>query len=361
MERENKYILNRLEEISSRYKKLSEEISKPEIISDKVKYQKLTKEFSGMKVLVDKYTQYKKIQIQISETQTLFKETDETELKNLASEELENLGKRQEEVFLEIQQLLLAEDSQAKRDVLIEIRAGTGGLEASLFVADLFRMYSKYATKLGLNVEVMNTHLTEAGGFKEIVFSVKGKTPFGKFKYESGIHRVQRVPETESQGRIHTSAVSVVVMLEPKDVEINLDSKDLRIDVFRSSGPGGQSVNTADSAVRITHLPTGIMVTCQDERSQLKNRIKAMRVLKARLLDKKQHEEQKKRSEFRKIQIGSGDRSEKIRTYNFPDGRVTDHRINLTLYKLESILEGDLDWIINSLTEEERKLKLKQL
>ncbi len=361
MERESKYILNRLEEISSKYRKLSEEISKPEIISDKVKYQKLTKEFSDLKVLADKYFQYKKIQIQISETQTLLKETDETELKNLACEELENLEKRQEEVFLEIQQLLLEDDSQAKRDVIIEVRAGTGGLEASLFVADLFRMYSKYAAKLGLEAEVMNTHTTGAGGFKEIIFSVKGKGSFKRFKYESGIHRVQRVPETESQGRIHTSAVSVAVMSEPEDVEINLGSKDLRIDVFRSSGPGGQSVNTADSAVRITHLSTGIIVTCQDERSQLKNRIKAIRILKARLLDKKQHEEQEKRSEFRKTQIGSGDRSEKIRTYNFPDRRVTDHRINLTLYKLESILEGDLNEIVESLLEEERKLRLKQL
>jgi len=260
----------------------------------------------------------------------------------------------------EIEDLLLEDDPDADKNIIIEIRAGTGGQEASLFAADLFRMYSKYAAGQGWSVETLSSSVSEAGGFKEIVFGVNGNGVYRKMKFESGVHRVQRVPVTEASGRIHTSTVSVAVLPEAEDVDIKIDPKDLRVDVFRSSGAGGQSVNTADSAVRITHIPSGIVVQCQDERSQLKNKNKAMKVLRARLLDKAVTEQHDKIARERKTQIGTGERSEKIRTYNYPDRRITDHRIGLTVHNLENVLEGDLEEIIMELLKQEKDLKLKE-
>jgi peptide chain release factor 1 len=279
----------------------------------------------------------------------LLKDTD-SEIKNLAREEVNSLSTEREKLEEGLKKLLIPKDPLDVKNVLIEIRAGTGGEEASLFANDLFRMYSRYAENRSWKVEIMNHHTMGAGGLKEIVAMIHGKGAYNRFKYESGTHRVQRVPTTETQGRIHTSAVTVAVLPEAEEVEVHIDPGEIKVDVYRSSGPGGQSVNTTDSAVRITHLPTGLVVTCQDEKSQLKNKNRAMKVLRARLLDSKIREQNEKRSEERKSQIGSGDRSERIRTYNFPQGRVTDHRIGLTLYKLESIMQGDMDDIIDQLT-----------
>jgi len=279
----------------------------------------------------------------------LLKDAD-SEIKNLAREEVNSLSTEREKLEEGLKKLLIPKDPLDVKNVLIEIRAGTGGEEASLFANDLFRMYSRYAENRSWKVEIMNHHTMGAGGLKEIVAMIHGKGAYNRFKYESGTHRVQRVPTTETQGRIHTSAVTVAVLPEAEEVEVHIDPGEIKVDVYRSSGPGGQSVNTTDSAVRITHLPTGLVVTCQDEKSQLKNKNRAMKVLRARLLDSKIREQNEKRSEERKSQIGSGDRSERIRTYNFPQGRVTDHRIGLTLYKLESIMQGDMDDIIDQLT-----------
>jgi len=267
----------------------------------------------------------------------------------LAGKELDSLNKRKADLQAQLESALSTDDGELDKDVIVEIRAGTGGQEASIFAADLYRMYTKYAANKGWATEVMSSHTTELGGFKEVVFGVKGREAYRMLKFESGVHRVQRVPATEASGRIHTSTATVVILVEPEEVELVIDPKDLKVDVYRSSGPGGQSVNTADSAVRITHLTTGLVVSCQDERSQLKNRNKAMRVLRARLLEQKMQEEFKKVSRERKSQIGSGDRSEKIRTYNFPDRRITDHRIGLTVHQLEEVLEGNLDEITGGL------------
>ncbi len=277
----------------------------------------------------------------------------------MAEHELQELDGKIDILKLELEELLLEEDTAIKsKNVIIEVRAGTGGEEAALFCAVLYRMYTKYAARMGWKIEVLGSRPTAIGGFKEIDFSVEGRDAFKNLRYESGVHRVQRVPTTEACGRIHTSAVSVAILPEPEEIELKLDPKDLRIDVFRSGGHGGQSVNTTDSAVRITHLATNLVVSCQDERSQLKNKLKAMRVLRARLLDKMQLEQQSKISQDRRTQVGTGDRSEKIRTYNFPDRRVTDHRINLTLYKLEAVLDGDLDEVVSALLQEDRKKRL---
>jgi len=279
----------------------------------------------------------------------LLKDAD-PEIKNLAREEVNSLSTEREKREEELKKLLIPKDPLDEKNVLIEIRAGTGGEEASLFANDLFRMYGRYAENRSWKVEIMNHHTTGVGGLKEIVAMIHGKGAYNRFKYESGTHRVQRVPTTETQGRIHTSAVTVAVLPEAEEVEVHIDPGEIKVDVYRSTGPGGQSVNTTDSAVRITHLPTGLVVTCQDEKSQLKNKNRAMKVLRARLLDNEIRAQNAKRSEERKSQIGSGDRSERIRTYNFPQGRVTDHRIGLTLYKLESIMQGDIDDIIDQLT-----------
>jgi peptide chain release factor 1 len=356
-------MFERLEKIEQRYRELQELLAKPETLQDRSLYPKYAKELADLSGLVNKHKEYKSIVQETAKVQAMIqnkgKKAHEKEFMELAKEELADLDKRKQKLESQLEQMLIEEEAVCK-NIIIEIRAGTGGEEAALFVGDLYRMYNKYAAKSGWKVEVMGSRPTAIGGFKEIIFSLQGKDAFKKLKHESGVHRVQRVPATEGSGRIHTSAVSVAVLPEPEEVDININPQDLRVDVFRSSGPGGQGVNTTDSAVRVTHLPSGIVISCQDERSQIKNKAKAMRVLRARLLDKMQSEQKNKISQVRKSQVGSGDRSEKIRTYNFPDRRVTDHRIGLTVHKLEAVLEGSLDEIVQALVQEDRKRKLEQ-
>ncbi|RKY84705.1 peptide chain release factor 1 [candidate division KSB1 bacterium] len=353
-------MIKKLENIKEHYEKITEELGKMEVISDQKRYIKLSKEHSELTPIIEKYNEYKETLNNILEDEKILKESSDSELKELAKVEIEELMEKQESIENELKYLLLPKDPDDSRNVIMEIRAGTGGDEAGLFAGDLYRMYSRYIEKQGWKLEEMSLNPSGVGGFKEVIFSVSGKDVYGKLKYESGVHRVQRVPITEASGRIHTSAASVVVLPEAEEVDVKIDPKELRIDVFRSTGPGGQSVNTTDSAVRITHIPTGIVVTCQDEKSQYKNKVKAMKVLRARLLDKIKSEEQDKIAKNRKIQVGTGDRSAKIRTYNFPQGRVTDHRIGLTLYKLDEILQGDLDEIIEPLKVADRAEKLKE-
>ena len=294
---------------------------------------------------------------QIDELQDLLKEKHDGDFEALARLELEDLKEKKLELEARLNDILYPREEEKDLNVIIEIRAGTGGQEASLFAADLYRMYTRYAERVGWRSEAMSSHTSETGGFKEVIFSIGGKGAANRLKWESGAHRVQRVPSTETSGRIHTSAATVAVLFEPEEIEVRIDPKDLKIDVFRSSGPGGQSVNTTDSAIRITHLPTGVVVICQDERSQLKNKIKAMRVLRARLFEKMKQETLEKTTQDRKAQVGSGDRSEKIRTYNYPDRRVTDHRIGFTIHKLPDVMDGDLDDIINALLKAEAEAK----
>jgi len=344
-----------------RYEELERLITDPKVISDTSAYQRNTKELASLRNIVSKYREYLKAQSDIGELEDLLKKkSNDTEFSELAKEELVALKKRKANFEKDIEDLLLEDDPDADKNIIVEIRAGTGGQEASLFAADLFRMYSRYAASQGWKVEMLSSSLSEASGFKEVVFGVDGNGVYRKMKFESGVHRVQRVPATEASGRIHTSTVSVAVLPEVEDVDIKIDAKDLKVDVFRSSGAGGQSVNTADSAVRITHIPTGIVVQCQDERSQLKNKNKAMKVLRARIMDKAETERQQKIAKDRKTQIGTGERSEKIRTYNYPDRRITDHRIGLTVHNLEGVLEGDLEEIIMELMKQEKDLKLKE-
>lgn len=344
--------------IEKRYSELETLLCDPKVISDKNQYQAFSKELSEITPLVIKYRDLQRVVSQIEELNHLLKNKDQDkEFCKLAEEELETLKKKENQIKSELESLAHKKPAQKDFDIIVEVRAGTGGLEASLFAADLYRMYTKYALKRNWSVDPLSSHPTEAGGLKEIIFSVKGKEAFKRMKFESGVHRVQRVPTTEVSGRIHTSTATVAMLVEPEEIELKIEPKDLKIDVFRSSGPGGQSVNTTDSAVRITHLPTGMVITCQDERSQLKNKNKAMRVLRARLLDKMKQDSQNKISQERKSQIGSGERSEKIRTYNFSEHRVTDHRVGITLYQLENFLEGDMDEIIDALIENEAKLK----
>ena len=342
-------MFERLKGVEKRFLEIEELLGNPEIIQNRNLYQKYIQEHAELNRIVTVYRSYKQTLIDIEDSNELLKDAD-PEIKNLAYAEVNALSVKKEKQEEELTELLIPKDPLDEKNVLIEIRAGTGGEEASLFANDLFRMYSRYAENKSWKVEIMNHHTTGVGGLKEIVLMIHGKGAYNRFKYESGTHRVQRVPTTETQGRIHTSAVTVAVLPEAEEVEVHIDPGEIKVDVYRSSGPGGQSVNTTDSAVRITHLPTGLVVTCQDEKSQLKNKNRAMKVLRARLLDSKIREQNEKRSEARKSQIGSGDRSERIRTYNFPQGRVTDHRIGLTLYKLESIMQGDINNIINQLT-----------
>lgn len=341
-------MLEKLDSLEKKYLGLEKVLSDPEVIRDFDKYQKYAKEHSELRGLIHSYREYKDITRQILEYQEFLNDKD-PDIRELAKVETQALKERLIRIEKDLKTLLLPRDPYDEKSILLEIRAGAGGEEAALFAADLFRMYSKCAEMEGWKVEVMNSHVTGIGGFKEIIASIEGKGAYGRLKYEKGVHRVQRVPVTEAQGRIHTSTVTVAVLPEAEEVEVRIDPNDIRVDVFRSSGPGGQSVNTTDSAVRITHLPTDIVVTCQDERSQHKNKAKALRVLRARLLDKMREEQEAKISQDRKSQVGTGDRSERIRTYNFPQGRVTDHRIGLTLYKLEDVLEGNLSEIIGAL------------
>lgn len=341
--------LAQLEKLEKRYQELEQLLASFGSVSNKEQYNKFAKELSGLKEPVSLFREYKKVSSDIQDLETLLKEKHEHQFIELAKNELESLRNRSKDLEIRLKEVLEGEDKDAGRDVIVEIRQGTGGLEAARFAADLYRMYTKYAAKRGWSTEAMSSHPTELGGFKEIVFGVRGKDAYKRLRFESGVHRVQRVPTTEAQGRIHTSTATVVVLIEAEEVDLVIEPKDLKIDTYRSSGPGGQHMQKTDSAVRITHISTGTVVACQDERSQLKNKNKAMRILRARLLDMKRQDELKKLSEARKSQIGSGDRSEKIRTYNFPDRRVTEHRINLALYKLEAILEGDLDDISDAL------------
>ncbi len=350
MIRQGDRMFEKFEEVERRYETLSHLLSQPEVISKQEEFQKVAKEYAELGKIVDLYRRMKRLDEEIKESQDLLMSEEDEEIKRLAREELNRLTGERGKTEQDLRLALLPRDPNDEKNILLEIRAGTGGDEAGLFAADLFRMYSKFAEKQGWRMEVLNRHYTGVGGFKEIIALIEGKGVYSRLKYESGVHRVQRVPTTESQGRIHTSTVTVAILPEAEEVDVQIDPNDLRIDIFRSSGPGGQSVNTTDSAVRITHLPTGMVVSCQDEKSQHKNKAKALKILRARLLERARQEKQIEISERRRTQVGTGERSERIRTYNFPQGRVTDHRIGLTLYRLEGILEGDLDEILNALT-----------
>lgn len=355
-------MLQKLDGLERRYAELNELLSRPEILSKQADYHRYAREHAETAKIVELYQRYKQVVREKVGVERLLDEVaNDADMRQMAHEELAHLLEQEEKLVHELKTLLIPSDVDDAKNVILEIRAGTGGEEAALFAANLVRMYTRYAERQGWRVEILNSHPTGIGGFKEIIASVEGKHVYGKLKYESGTHRVQRVPVTESQGRIHTSAVTVAIFPEAEEVEVEITPEDLRIDVFRSSGPGGQSVNTTDSAVRVTHIPTGIVVSCQDEKSQHKNKAKALRVLRARLLDQAKHEQEEKISRERRTQIGTGDRSERIRTYNFPQGRVTDHRINLTLYKLSSVLEGEVDELLEGLTQAEQAEKLTEL
>jgi len=351
---------DKLDFIQEKYEELSLKVSDPEVISDQAVWQKSMKDMSDMEPIVSKYKEYKKATDDLQSTKEMLNDSDmDDELKELAKMEIGELEEKQEMLSNELRILLLPKDPNDHKNVILEVRAGTGGEEAGLFGSDLLRMYMRYAERKGWKTEMMDINDTGIGGIKEAVILIKGKGAYSRLKYESGVHRVQRVPETESSGRIHTSAATVAVLPEIDDVEVELNQNDVRVDVYRSSGNGGQSVNTTDSAVRLTHVPTGIVVTCQDEKSQIKNKEKAFKVLRAKLYDAKIQEQNNEISEQRKSQVGSGDRSERIRTYNFPQGRVSDHRIGLTLYKLDYFLDGDLDEIIDALITSDQAEKMK--
>jgi peptide chain release factor 1 len=342
-------MLEKLAEVERRYQELEHSLLDPEVLRSPKEYARLSKERAGLEPLVSLYREWKRVREDVEGHRELLESSDE-ELRELAKAELPALKQRLQEIEQELRRLLLPRDPNDERNVVLEIRAATGGDEATLFAADLFRMYSRFAERKGWKVEVLSASPSDIGGFKEIIALIEGKGAYSQLKYEGGVHRVQRVPVTEAAGRIHTSTVTVAVLPEAEEVEVEIDeAKDLRIDVFRASGPGGQSVNTTDSAVRITHLPTGLVVACQDEKSQHKNKAKALKILRARLLERAQAEQQAEVAESRRSMVGTGERSERIRTYNFPQGRVTDHRINLTLYALDRVLDGELDPLIDAL------------
>ena len=354
-------MLNKLEVLEDKYKELSEKIADPEIINDQKVWQKFIKEHAELEPIIMKFREYKDVMNSIAESKSILQEESDEELRELAKMELSEMEDKVEPIEAELKILLLPKDPNDDKNVIVEIRGGAGGDEAALFAGDLFRMYCRYAERKRWKVELLSASETGVGGYKEVSFMIKGKCAYSVLKYESGVHRVQRIPSTESGERIHTSTATVAVLPEVEDVEVEINPNDLRIDVFRSSGNGGQSVNTTDSAVRVTHIPTGEVVSCQDGKSQLKNKEQALKILKARLYDKAVAEQNKEISAERKSQVGTGDRSERIRTYNFPQGRVSDHRINLTLYKLDSFLDGDLDEMIDALITVDQTEKMSSL
>lgn len=354
-------MLDKLDFLNDKYIELSEKLSDPETLSDSQKLQKLMKEQAQIEPIVMKYNEYKEIKSQLEESKEMLKEKLDDDFKEMVKEEVKELTVKFDNLEQELKILMLPKDPNDEKDVIVEVRAGVGGDEAGLFAGDLLRMYLRYAERQGWRTEFISVHEQGVGGYKEVIFSIKGKGAYSKLKYESGVHRVQRVPSTESSGRIHTSSATVAVLPEVDDIDIEVNPNDVRVDVFRSSGNGGQSVNTTDSAIRLTHIPTGIVISCQDEKSQLKNKDKAFKVLKARLYDLHLQEQNKELAQERKSQVGSGDRSERIRTYNFPQGRVSDHRIGLTLYKLDAFIDGDIEEMLDALRTSDQAEKLKEV
>lgn len=351
-------MFDKLEALEERFAYLSEKISDPEIIADQDTWRKMCKDHSDLTPIINKYREYKQAKQTISDDKEMLEAGQEKEFEELIKLELCENEEKLKEISDELKILLLPKDPNDEKNVIMEIRGGTGGDEAALFAADLMRMYSMYAEQRRWKIEILSSNPTDIGGFKEVCFSIEGQGAYSRLKFESGVHRVQRVPSTESSGRIHTSAVTVAVLPEVEEVEVDINQNDLRIDVFRAGGPGGQCVNTTDSAVRITHIPTGIVVSCQDEKSQHKNKDKAMKILRSRIYEVMEEQRHKEIADERKSQVGSGDRSERIRTYNFPQGRVTDHRINLTIYKLDQFLDGVMDEVIDALITEDQSRKL---
>ena len=351
-------MFDKLRQIEERYSELTRSMADPSVIGQPAAYAKTAKAASELSEVVLKFEEYKQLLGRLEEARHMAAEDTDREMREMAQAEVDELTARQGKLEDELRALILPKDPNDDKNVFVEIRAGAGGDEAGLFAADLARMYTKYAERQKWKVEVMDSHPTGVGGFKEIVLFIQGRGAWSRLKFERGVHRVQRVPQTESSGRIHTSTVTVAVLPEAEDVDIKVEEKDIRVDVYRSSGPGGQGVNTTDSAVRLTHIPTGLVVTCQDERSQIKNRAKALRVLKARLLERAQEEQAAAIAADRRSQVGTGERSERIRTYNFPQGRVSDHRINLTIHRLPAVLEGELDEVVEALSAEDQRQKL---
>ena len=353
--------VDKLDGIVDRYKEVEQLLSDPEVINDQERFQKLSKEYSRLKEIVKKYEEYQELRDNKEEAEEILEMADDEEMVELAEMQLAEAEPRLEELSNTLPLMLIPKDPNDKKNVVVEVRGSAGGDEANIFAGDLYRMYTRYAEEKGWDVEIMSSSPSEMGGYKEIIFIIEGKGAYSNLKYESGVHRVQRVPSTESSGRIHTSTATVAVLPEAEDVDVDINQNDLKIETYRASGPGGQSVNTTDSAVRITHEPTGVTVSCQDEKSQHKNKDKAMRILRARIQEKMEEKRREEEAEKRQSQIGSGGRSERIRTYNFPQGRVTDHRINLTTHQLEAILDGELDELIESLVTADQVEKLKQV
>lgn len=351
-------MFDKLEALEERFAYLSEKISDPEVIQDQENWRKMCKDHSDITPIINKYREYKTAKQTIADDKEMLEMGQEKEFEEMIKLELAENEEKLKEISDELKILLLPKDPNDDKNVIMEIRGGTGGDEAALFAADLMRMYSMYAEQRRWKIEILSSNPTDIGGFKEVCFSIEGQGAYSRLKFESGVHRVQRVPSTESSGRIHTSAVTVAVLPEVEEVEVDINQNDLRIDVFRAGGPGGQCVNTTDSAVRITHIPTGIVVSCQDEKSQHKNKDKAMKILRSRIYEVMEEQRHKEIADERKSQVGSGDRSERIRTYNFPQGRITDHRINLTIYKLEQFLDGVMDEVIDALITEDQSRKL---